>query len=283
MTIKYSEYIDSDEWKIKSKEYLLDHPICEICNKHKSEQVHHTSYKRMGDELDKDLKALCERCHNGIHNFPPYIPDDIQRNKALKIMQYFRRYPSIKTLVLNEVSRKYYNYEFMLDRAAKISDETSLFNQNLMEMFYQDGIDRGEDIIEFTYAECVKLNIQAKRNALAKKKASKVNRNKINKDEIVKIVHHTTRFPVKTKNEMSKDEIYENRIKNFVMSFLSNNEYLANAKRFANNEFYDGKMYFNKNGYVTKEQFYKKLKDDGHHVKLFIELGGKIEKITEEI
>src|SRR6185437_3906720 len=69
---EYREYIASEYWQHRRKEYLRSHNECENCHmcrrtslRHYDQDlhVHHVSYARVGSELDQDLKALCKRCH----------------------------------------------------------------------------------------------------------------------------------------------------------------------------------------------------------------------------
>lgn len=74
MTTKteHREYIASEKWQKRRKEYLLAMPICEKCELPRrlaivaydqDLHVHHKSYARVGAELDDDLQSLCRRCH----------------------------------------------------------------------------------------------------------------------------------------------------------------------------------------------------------------------------
>lgn len=276
--MKYKDYIDGDDWHTKSSNYLENHEVCELCHKHEAIEVHHTSYKRIGQETEDDLMALCVRCHYGIHSIPPLIDDEAQLNKALKIMKYFTKYPVIKTLVLNEISERYYNCEYMLDVAANECDETAFFAQNLMEMFYKDGKELGVDMIEETYALCVKFKIQASKNKIKKQKRSVDLTKKYESGEINYIdVSHTTTMKI----DQSLKEIVETKIKNFCLKELQDRKVLAYAKSYMNLNYYGGRIYFNREGIITAAQFYLKIKEDNLQKELFSVLNGKIENIME--
>lgn len=75
---QYVTYIRSDAWRSKKDQYYkLYKPnrhglyICRACRSHVPRQqlhVHHQSYRRFTNEqVQKDLVALCEKCHNEIH------------------------------------------------------------------------------------------------------------------------------------------------------------------------------------------------------------------------
>jgi hypothetical protein len=69
---EYREYISSDHWKRRRKDFLTHFPSCNRCRLNRTLaliaydqdlHVHHRSYARVGAELDDDLEALCKRCH----------------------------------------------------------------------------------------------------------------------------------------------------------------------------------------------------------------------------
>lgn len=66
----YKEYIVSETWKEKRKEALhFSDDRCQICYSCEDLEVHHRTYKRLGDEMLSDLTVLCDRCHNIFHGF----------------------------------------------------------------------------------------------------------------------------------------------------------------------------------------------------------------------
>ena len=64
----YHEYLRSDEWRAKAR---LVHTraggICEGCRQSKSTQVHHLTYRDVGAEFLWDLVAICDACHERVH------------------------------------------------------------------------------------------------------------------------------------------------------------------------------------------------------------------------
>jgi hypothetical protein len=65
----YNEYLRTEHWrrrreqKIRQAEYR-----CELCNRSGVLlNVHHLTYARRGEELDKDLRVLCGGCHSTFH------------------------------------------------------------------------------------------------------------------------------------------------------------------------------------------------------------------------
>ncbi len=63
---KYGEYINSSEWKKKSKALIESVGKCQKCGVHKYVRklsVHHLNYDNFGHERPEDLVVLCDKCH----------------------------------------------------------------------------------------------------------------------------------------------------------------------------------------------------------------------------
>ena len=68
----YALYIKSYAWKSKKKQRkLIDGNRCanfHLLAVYDNLQVHHLTYKRLGDEdVKRDLITLCRKCHNKAH------------------------------------------------------------------------------------------------------------------------------------------------------------------------------------------------------------------------
>lgn len=64
----YAEYLNSSEWKRKrAKVMQRAGGICEGCMEARATDVHHLTYKHVGDELLFELAALCRSCHDRAH------------------------------------------------------------------------------------------------------------------------------------------------------------------------------------------------------------------------
>lgn len=64
----YAEYLKTERWQIKRAAVLKRDPICKACGVRKSQQAHHLTYDRIGDEPLFDLIGVCIPCHQKIHN-----------------------------------------------------------------------------------------------------------------------------------------------------------------------------------------------------------------------
>ncbi len=64
----YKDYLMSDIWKSK-REWFLDTygRKCIRCGETTSLNVHHLTYKNVGNERSEDLICLCKNCHNKEH------------------------------------------------------------------------------------------------------------------------------------------------------------------------------------------------------------------------
>lgn len=66
--VDYYEYIGSDEWKRKREEILKrDNYQCMACGGKCNLQVHHLTYKNIGNENEWELITLCKSCHQQYH------------------------------------------------------------------------------------------------------------------------------------------------------------------------------------------------------------------------
>jgi 5-methylcytosine-specific restriction protein A len=65
----------STKWRKVRLTYLVDHPMCEICEHNPAIDVHHIQSFIVDNEIDwgllldsNNLKALCKDCHAETHN-----------------------------------------------------------------------------------------------------------------------------------------------------------------------------------------------------------------------
>lgn len=64
----YDLYLKSEHWaKRRRKIFIRDNYTCRVCGK-KAENVHHISYKNLGQESDLELISLCDSCHVRLHS-----------------------------------------------------------------------------------------------------------------------------------------------------------------------------------------------------------------------
>lgn len=66
----YQDYIQSKEWDKKKREYRRSRlpQCCVVCGDSKVD-LHHRSYKRLGDEYLTDLIPLCRTHHEALHRY----------------------------------------------------------------------------------------------------------------------------------------------------------------------------------------------------------------------
>lgn len=65
---QYRDYLQSDEWA-ERRAYMLDRSDyqCSECGRATELEVHHLTYKRIGNERISDLLVLCRDCHGRRH------------------------------------------------------------------------------------------------------------------------------------------------------------------------------------------------------------------------
>lgn len=63
----YNTYLESFEWQVRRVKVLeRDNYLCQGCGE-KAEQVHHKTYKHVGNEFLFELMSVCKKCHERIH------------------------------------------------------------------------------------------------------------------------------------------------------------------------------------------------------------------------
>lgn len=64
----YNQYLKSPEWAAR-REKVLNRAggMCEGCLERRATQVHHLTYKHVGREPLFDLVAICDECHDMVH------------------------------------------------------------------------------------------------------------------------------------------------------------------------------------------------------------------------
>lgn len=66
--IDYTAYINSPEWKAKSKHLIAKVRKCQLCSSKRRLSVHHNTYRNLGNEPNTDLTVLCWYCHSSYHD-----------------------------------------------------------------------------------------------------------------------------------------------------------------------------------------------------------------------
>ena len=64
----YPQYLRTDEWQNKRIEVIKRcKNICEECNFEKVDDIHHITYKNVGNEKLYELIGVCRACHAMLH------------------------------------------------------------------------------------------------------------------------------------------------------------------------------------------------------------------------
>lgn len=68
---QYDKYLESPAWKAKRQKVLQRAKgVCEGCGDRPPAQVHHLTYKHVGNEFLWELVAVCNQCHDRAHQEP---------------------------------------------------------------------------------------------------------------------------------------------------------------------------------------------------------------------
>ena len=82
----YKEYLKSAHWFNMRKSKIKWHGCkanCAVCGKESSNvQLHHISYKHLGNERQSDLVVLCEECHEKVHKNKDFL-NFMKKHRAL--------------------------------------------------------------------------------------------------------------------------------------------------------------------------------------------------------
>lgn len=96
---KYSDHVNSKEWRMTRAYIKSQRRVCELCNsRSKKFNLHHLTYAVLYKEKNywahKYLMILCLKCHNKVHNskLDKYKLLDPKRNKDLYFHPNWRRW-----------------------------------------------------------------------------------------------------------------------------------------------------------------------------------------------
>jgi hypothetical protein len=65
----YEKYLQTDEWLDRRRRVLVRAGnVCEGCRQAPATQVHHLTYKHVGNEFLWELVAICRACHERYHD-----------------------------------------------------------------------------------------------------------------------------------------------------------------------------------------------------------------------
>ncbi len=81
----YHEYLLTPQWQTKRENVLIfwGHR-CALCFSDINIEVHHRTYKRLGNELMTDLIALCSDCHSDHRPQCPTDPKGLNISRRLR-------------------------------------------------------------------------------------------------------------------------------------------------------------------------------------------------------
>ena len=68
--ITYNQYLKSSHWyklKIRFRNSAYSKGCCYICGNKNNLNIHHKTYRRIGNEKLNDLLELCQKCHEEVH------------------------------------------------------------------------------------------------------------------------------------------------------------------------------------------------------------------------
>jgi len=63
----YKEYLATEHWRLLRKRYVHVGKVCGICKCDGQMNLHHRTYKHLGQEHKRDVILLCSECHGFLH------------------------------------------------------------------------------------------------------------------------------------------------------------------------------------------------------------------------
>jgi 5-methylcytosine-specific restriction endonuclease McrA len=92
--ITYKDYLQSEHWKDVRKRFWkskLHNGTCYTCGSHRDLQVHHKTYKHIGNEKLNDFVLLCGDCHKETHKIEKKRPAGILYGAAKRLKKLIGR------------------------------------------------------------------------------------------------------------------------------------------------------------------------------------------------
>ena len=109
--VRYGSNIKKHKRKCRSA-HIRTHGICCVCMINKSEQVHHSSYRKSGDRYGINIFPVCKHCHTHSCHSPknwiihPTEPEWKNHNTAEFTKRLQRNYKRLKALEVKQTSKK---------------------------------------------------------------------------------------------------------------------------------------------------------------------------------
>ena len=116
---KYSDYLGSRHWKNKRIEtFSIRGNKCESCGSSENIQVHHTTYKNIGNENVSELMVLCKDCHVLVHKV-------IKQNNIVKYSHLIKKKKSKKNKRVKKYKPQHVEKHFGLMEKKSIKEATT--------------------------------------------------------------------------------------------------------------------------------------------------------------
>jgi hypothetical protein len=83
MSDKYKLYLAADCWRKQTRPAALARAgyVCQYCGERPATEVHHLTYRSVGQERPHDLLSVCQICHAKLHDLSAVIPEPANDNQ----------------------------------------------------------------------------------------------------------------------------------------------------------------------------------------------------------
>jgi len=115
----HRQYLQSPAWKAKRMEALESYGcVCNRCGKYGND-VHHKTYKRVGNEHLEDLEVLCRDCHEAHHAIERSLRGRKQGHKAYHVKAMFAALSEDQKKMLQDTTGDDLHFAIVYKRSKK--------------------------------------------------------------------------------------------------------------------------------------------------------------------
>lgn len=85
-TMSYKRYLKTNHWQTTRFLIKATKRKCNLCGSKKNLNVHHKTYRNIGNESERDLLLVCKDCHNELHKRSLSNVSDQVRGRIRKLI-----------------------------------------------------------------------------------------------------------------------------------------------------------------------------------------------------
>lgn len=144
--LRYNAYLQTDHWKeVRDKALEYAEFACQLCNESDMKlNVHHRTYKNLGNEKPCDVTVLCEECHCNFHKITKLKRNNPKHSGGKKtyVMLMLQQFEEFKNKNINNIEELVgflvclsYNMEWRTGRLVHRRNKKQLKYADLLKLF----------------------------------------------------------------------------------------------------------------------------------------------------